>query len=84
VISQLSEKYALMILECEAGEEKEFVIGRVIETTTTAMQVRYFSGVATWSRATVKLNFTDITSCQVGTNYINVYQRYFARKGVTR
>ncbi len=73
-----------MILECEAGEEKEFVIGRVIETTTTAMQVRYFSGVATWSRATVKLNFTDITSCQVGTNYINVYQRYFARKGVTR
>jgi hypothetical protein len=73
-----------MILECEAGEEKEFVIGRIVDTTTTAVQVRHFSGVATWSRTAVKLKFIDITSCQVGTNYINVYQRYFARKGVTR
>jgi hypothetical protein len=84
VISELSEKYALMILECEAGEEKEFVIGRVLDTTTIAVQVRYFSGAAAWSRTAVKLNFIDITSCRVGTKYIDVYERYFAGKGVAR
>ena len=32
VISQFSKKYGLMILECEAGAEKDFVIGRVLKT----------------------------------------------------
>jgi hypothetical protein len=79
VISQLSKEYALMILECEAGDEKDFVIGRILTTTTTGAQVRYFSGAANWVRKPVELKFKDITSCQVGTNYLNVYQRHFER-----
>jgi hypothetical protein len=79
VISKLSKEYALMILECEAGEESDFVIGRILRTTTTGAQVRYFSGAANWARKPVEVKFKDITSCQVGTNYVNVYQRHFER-----
>jgi hypothetical protein len=79
VISQLSKEYGLMILECEAGEEKDFVIGRVLGTTPTRVQVRHFSGAANWARKPTELKFKEVTSCQVGTNYANVYQRHFER-----
>jgi hypothetical protein len=80
VISQLSKTHELMILECEAGEENDFVIGRVLKTTTTAVQMQHFSGAANWAESPTRLKFKDITSCQVGTNYVNVYQRYFERR----
>jgi hypothetical protein len=79
VIAQLSKEYPLLILECEAGEEKDFVIGRVLKTIKTGVQVEYFSGAANWAESPEKLKFKDITCCQVGTNYVNVYQRYFER-----
>ena len=79
VISQFSKEYGLMILECETVEENDFVIGRVLKTTATEVQFQHFSGAANWTESPVKLKFKDITSCQVGTNYVNVYQRHFAR-----
>lgn len=80
VIPQFSKEYGLMILECEAALKKAFFIGRVLKTTTTEAEFQHFSGVAKWAESPVKLKFKDITSCQVGTNYVNVYQRNFARR----
>ena len=82
VINQLSKQYALMILECEAEEEKDFVIGRVLKTTSTGVQVEYFSGAANWAESPAKLKFKDVTCCQVGTNYASFYQRHFERNAL--
>jgi hypothetical protein len=79
VILQLSKEYPLIILECEAKEEKDFFIGKVIKTTAAAVEANYFSGAANWGEYPEKLKFKEITSCQVGTNYLNVYQRHFER-----
>jgi hypothetical protein len=79
-IAQLSSRYALMILECEAKDEKDFFIGRVVSTTDTAVRFQHFSGPAKWTRKPAVLKLEDITSCQVDTNYINVYRRHFERQ----
>jgi len=79
VLSQFAKEYPLMILECEAGEEKDFLIGRVLKTTATGVQIQHFSGAANWAESPEKLNFKNITCCQVGTNYVNFYQRHFTR-----
>ena len=81
VISQLAKEYALMILECEEGKRKEFVIGRVVKTTAREVHIQHFSGTADWAERPTKLKFSDITSCQINTNYLNVYQRHFERHG---
>jgi hypothetical protein len=80
VIAQLSKAYPLMILECEALEEKGFSIGRVLKATQAGVQFQYFSGAANWAEKPELLKFKDVTCCQVGTNYVNVYQRYFERQ----
>ena len=77
IIDQLSNEYKLMILECEAGEENLFLIGRVLKSTTAGIHFQEFSGAANWDEVPAKAKFKNITSCQVDTNYINVYQRYF-------
>jgi len=79
VISQLSKEFGLMILECELAEEPEFYIGRILKTTETGARLLFFSGAAKWDKKPSTVRFKDITSCQVGSNYINVYQRHFAR-----
>jgi hypothetical protein len=79
LISQLAKEHPLMILECEAGEEKDFLIGRVEEITTTGVRFKHFSGAATWADSPVQLKYGDITCCQVGSNYANFYQRHFER-----
>jgi hypothetical protein len=81
VISQLANEHTLMILECEARKEKDFVIGRVLKRTADEVHVHCFSGAANWDAEPTRLKFSDITSCQVANNYLNVYQRYFERHG---
>jgi hypothetical protein len=79
IIRQLAKAYLLIILECERGEDPDFVIGRVAKTTSAAVYVRYFTGAGRWLERLVRVKYSDITSCQVGTNYLNVYQRHFER-----
>jgi hypothetical protein len=79
VISQFSKEHALLIFECEVGQEKDFLIGRVLKTTATGVQIQHFSGAANWAESPEKIAFDSITCCQVNTNYIKVYERHFAR-----
>jgi len=77
LIAQLSKDNEFMILEREAGDEPDLFIGVILKSTRTGVQGRYFSGAANWAESPENLKFRDITSCQVRTNYINVYQRHF-------
>lgn len=82
LIAQLSAEHELMILEREIGEESDFFIGRVLKTTEASVQGLYFSGAANWAKKPERLKFKDITCCQVGTNYTNVYERYFKKQAL--
>ncbi|AEG92491.1 hypothetical protein [Ramlibacter tataouinensis] len=79
VIAGLSGLHPLLILECELMEEPDFIVGRVLEIGANDVTVRYFTGAANWLEEPVKVRYDDITSCQVNTNYVNIYQRYFER-----
>lgn len=78
-IADLAHGYPLLILECERLEAPDFVIGRVKEMAHGEVRLECFSGAANWDEELVSLKYEDITSCQAGTNYTNVYQRYFER-----
>jgi hypothetical protein len=79
IITQLSRKYRLMILEDEKAKPQQFLIGTIEKITTRSVWLRYFSGAGNWDAKPTNLLFKDITACQVGTNYLNVYERYFDR-----
>lgn len=79
LIAQLTLRHALMIVECEAGEINEFLIGRVVQTEGDSLQIEHFTGAANWAGSPSLVSYRDITCCQVGNNYANVYQRHFER-----
>lgn len=59
-----------------------FLIGEILKITKSGVWLRYFSGAANWDETPTKLPFGRITSCQVNTNYLNVYQRHFDRRAL--
>ena len=77
IIKQFAKAYSLIILECERGEDPDFIIGRVVKTTSVAAYVRYFTGTGRWLEEPVRVKYSDITSCQVESNYLKFYERYF-------
>src|ERR1700712_3348143 len=79
-ITQLSREHDFMILECETSEEPDFVIGRALETDDDTVCFAYFSGVGAWAAAPDEIEFTDLTSCQVATAYLNFYRPHFERQ----
>lgn len=79
IIKQFSKTYPLIILECERGDEPAFIIGRVEKTSSIAAYVRYFTGTGRWLDEPVRVKYSDITSCQVGSNYLKFYEKYFDR-----
>ncbi|MDQ1834907.1 hypothetical protein [Massilia scottii] len=79
LLAQLAAMYPLMILECEKLDEPDFVIGRLNQITRENVEFDWFSGTGRWDDDLATLALEDITSCQVETNYIKFYQRYFER-----
>ena len=78
-IDDLRQEHSIIILESELLEEPDFVIGRILEVGKDQVSVRFFTGAANWLDEPVRIKYKDITSCQVATNYANVYQRHFER-----
>ena len=58
-----------------AHEFPEYV-GKMRDLTETDVTFDTFSGAARWYDEASSMPLSDITSCQVGTNYINVYRRH--------
>ncbi|ROZ61453.1 hypothetical protein [Ramlibacter sp. WS9] len=75
----LRGEHSIFILECELIEEPDFAIGRIQDTGEEEVRIQHFTGAGNWLEEPVQFKYNDITSCQVGTNYANVYQRFFER-----
>lgn len=79
ILTQFSRQYKLVLLEDERPEVGLLLIGEIEKITRSSVCLRYFSGAGNWDDKPTKLAFNCITSCQVDTNYLNVYQRHFER-----
>lgn len=71
----------LVILEDEIAEEPEFLIGPVLSIDGGEISIRFFTGAANWEKEPRVIEISEVTSCQVGSNYLWFYARYFERKG---
>ncbi len=79
ILSQLAKQYQLVIVEDAVAPEAEFIIGKLYSVNNSLVSVKYFSGAGDWDETPTELPTNRITSCQVDTNYLNVYQRHFER-----
>ena len=77
ILAQLSQQYGHVILEDERADSALFLIGEIHKITNDRVWLRHFSGAGKWDDEPTELTLSRITSCQVNTNYLNVYQRYF-------
>ena len=78
-IDDLRREHSIFILECELLKDPDFAIGHILEAGEERVSMKYFTGAGNWLEEPVEFKYGDITSCQVATNYANVYQRYFER-----
>jgi hypothetical protein len=79
VLQQLAPVCPVLIFESERAKEPLFEIGRLVEVTSSQVEVHGFSGTARWAKETTSIPFSELTCVQANTNYINTYQRYFTR-----
>jgi hypothetical protein len=68
-----------VIVEQERFEDPVFTIGRIERNLKSHIKMRHFTGIARWDDELQDINYDDITSCGVASNYINVYERYFEK-----
>ncbi|WP_252179882.1 hypothetical protein [Endozoicomonas sp. 4G] len=80
-IESAMETHKYFIIEEEELESPGFTIGTIESLDNESVSMRYFTGVGRWLEELEVLNFEDITSLQIGSNYLNVYERYFDRCG---
>jgi len=79
LVGQLAREFPLMVVECEALDDPDFVIGRVHALHESAVEFEHFSGAASWSRELADIELRDITACRANSNYVNFYRRHFER-----
>ena len=71
--------HEIVIVEGEATDPKEFLIGTVSHVSDEVVGVNHFTGVARITKPPEEIKIDQITCCQIRTNYIGFYQRYFER-----
>ena len=69
----------IVILEIESPKSRAFYIGRVVSINTETITIQEFTGAGNWKRQETVVLTSDITFCQIQTNYINFYSRHFER-----
>jgi hypothetical protein len=84
ILSQFKEQFKFVILENEKLNKPVFLIGEMKSLFERSVAVRYFSVTGRWDEKPTKISYSEITSCQVNSNYLKMYQRYFARIARTK
>jgi hypothetical protein len=69
----------IVIVEDEITEPKQFLIGTISHLEDGRATIRHFTGVGRLVKPLETISTGQITSCQIRTNYTQVYQRYFER-----
>jgi hypothetical protein len=77
-------KEKILIVEDEASDPPEFWIGPVMGINADHVELRHFTGIARVIEPPARIEMERITCCQMDTNYIRFYQRYFDRIGPGR
>lgn len=71
----------IAILEEESLDASEFWIGRYVWREDRTHWIHEFSGAANWDNELTEINLDAVTCCQLKSNYIKFYQRYFNSHG---
>ena len=71
--------HEIVSIENESIESSKFYIGRFLSADKRAVTIQEFTGAGNWEGQVTKIPNTAITCCQIKTNYINFYSRYFKR-----
>ena len=69
----------MAIVEDEMAEPQQFLIGTVSHVDGDAATINHFTGVGRLVEPKETISLARITSCQIRTNYIQIYQRHFER-----
>jgi hypothetical protein len=69
----------IVIVEGEAADPQQFLIGIVSHVEGNGVTIRHFTGVGRLVEPHETIVASQITSCQIRTNYIQFYQRHFER-----
>lgn len=81
-IETSTKDHKYFIVEEEEFEKIEFNIGSIFKIDKESIAMRYFTGTAHWLDEPVTINYSDITCIQIGSNYLNTYERFFNKLGV--
>ncbi len=79
-IADASKRHKYFIFEQEDNGDDEFLIGRIERVNKNSVRFKCFTGIARWIEEPSSVKLKNITSCQVGNNYLNVYECYFNEK----
>jgi len=71
--------HEIVIVEGEATDPREFLIGTMAHVGDVVVGVNHFTGIARITGPPEEIATDQITCCQIRTNYIGFYQRYFER-----
>ena len=78
-INSARKEYTYFIFEEEKLEKSELTIGLIVGTAEESFQMKYFTGIGSWLEEIECLNYSDITSCQIRSKYLNMYENYFQK-----
>lgn len=79
-IESAVKRHEFFIFEEEKADPAEFTIGKIMGISEDSFEMKYFTGVARWLDEIETLYYSGLTSCQIGTSYLNHYERYFKRQ----
>ena len=69
--------HSIVILEREHLDDSDFWIGRFVDSTEDMIRLHEFTGAANWEDKLTHICETDVTCCQLNTNYVRFYAQYF-------
>lgn len=83
VFSTIGREYGFCIVEDESPDYPVFMLGELRKVENERVTVLGFSGAASWDDGASEIAFKDISSFQVGNNYLNVYERHLKSQAKT-
>lgn len=76
VFSTIGKEYGFCIIEDENPDYPVFLLGELRSIGKKSVSILGFSGAASWDDGVTEMNYSDISSFQVGNNYATVYERH--------
>ena len=80
LIESMMINHKYFIIEQEEQKDPKFTIGTIDHVGENSIFMKYFTGIGRWLDDLEEIKYSDITSLQVGSNYLNVYERYFSKR----